>query len=380
MSRKHFQQSAGRTRMVGTAVMILLAGVLLAGCPGPLGPEGPQGPQGSRGTEGPQGPAGPAGATGATGPQGPTGADGQLRIYGNGSAGDVTVSADAEFTALDPDGNLQFHDLTVNAGVTLTVPTGGIIRCTGGFVNNGTVQLGPGGAGGAANGTEGDGAPISAGPGVSRRAAAGGELSPDTGFADGGYCGLGVSASAAAMIFGVGPGGGGGGYSYYDSGGNGGGGLLVLAKSAISNTGTILANGANGPYTGSGGGGGGVVILASPGSVSNTGLISAAGGDGAAAFWNKGAGGGGGGGIVHFMSPTLTTSSGTVDVSGGTGGTGITITEALRAGGGGGGACGGTGGLGGTIYPAPSNLGQDGTIGSAGYVIASRTDPTPWFD
>ncbi|MCA9245180.1 MAG: collagen-like protein, partial [Phycisphaerales bacterium] len=112
--------------------------------PGPTGPAGPAGAQGERGATGAQGAAGADGAIGPQGPAGPQGvagedgADGQLRIYGDGTAGDVVVTADAALADLNADGNLQFRDLTIDAGVTLDVPGGTVLRCSGKLVNNGT--------------------------------------------------------------------------------------------------------------------------------------------------------------------------------------------------------------------------------------------------
>jgi hypothetical protein len=52
-----------------------------------------------------------------------------LRIYGNGAAGAKTVSANENWNTTPPD-DLQFTELTVDAGQTLTVPSGTVIRCT----------------------------------------------------------------------------------------------------------------------------------------------------------------------------------------------------------------------------------------------------------
>jgi len=297
-------------------------------------------------------------------------------IYGDGSAGDVTVTSDTNLADLDPDGNLQFHNLTVNATAMLTVPSGGIIRCTGSFVNNGTVVVGPGGAGGTSGGNLGDAPGVSPDPGISSREAGGGETGPSSGLVEGGSRGLGVDLEEAEFILDVAPGGGGGAYSGTSPGGDGGGGMLVLAGVSILNSGSISANGANGP---AGGGGGGIIIFASPGSIKNTGTLQALGGNGGEASGSRGAGGGGGGGIVHFMSPTIDTTYGHVYVDGGTGGTGHVVTLSPRTGGGGGGASGGHGGRGGNINAAPSNGGFAGENGDDGYVITSLTDPTPWF-
>jgi len=378
MSQKIVQTTTGTrqavskkpARLAAWATVVAMAAALLSGCP----QQGAQGPQGEQGIQG------PAGTQGIQGPAGPQGEDGQLRIYGDGTTGDVTVSANADLTDLDPNGNLQFNNLTINTGVTLTVSQGGIIRCSGSFINNGTLQAGRGGAGGVGSGSTGTGLTANADPGISRRAAVAGAMGSDTAPVYGGNGGLGVTESEAMMILDVQPGGGGGGCSLLDNGADGGGGVLVLAKTSIVNAGTILADGYDAVYAGAGGGGGGIVILASPGSVANTGLISAAGGKGIGSTSDRGAGGGGGGGIVHFMSPVLDTSSGTVDVGGGPGGTGGTASYSFRAGGGGGGASGGDGGWGGAVYNAPANTAVDGGDGYAGYTIESLTDPTAWFD
>jgi hypothetical protein len=44
------------------------------------------------------GPSGPAGQAGAVGPAGPPGRDGQLRVYGDGSAGPLTISNITDWT------------------------------------------------------------------------------------------------------------------------------------------------------------------------------------------------------------------------------------------------------------------------------------------
>src|SRR5262245_50149568 len=101
-----------------------------------FGPAGPQGPPGSPGADGQPGPAGPAGP------------DGQLRIYGDASAGNVTATASTDLFSLVPSLNLQFHDFTVNPGVILTVPSGTVIRCDGTFRNDGSIVVKNGDAGG----------------------------------------------------------------------------------------------------------------------------------------------------------------------------------------------------------------------------------------
>src|SRR5262245_37476721 len=83
---------------------------------------------------------GAAGTPGTPGTPGAAGADGQLRIYGNGSAGARAIATDEDWT-LTPVDDPQFTDFTVNAGVTLTVPSGTVIRGTGTFTNNGKIVV-----------------------------------------------------------------------------------------------------------------------------------------------------------------------------------------------------------------------------------------------
>jgi hypothetical protein len=90
---------------------------------------------------------GPKGATGPAGPTGPSGVDGQLRIYGDGSGGAKTVAANE--TLSDP--VAMYTDVVINSGVTFTVPSGTVIRCTGSFVNNGTLLIQSGAPGGDAD-------------------------------------------------------------------------------------------------------------------------------------------------------------------------------------------------------------------------------------
>lgn len=314
------------------------------------------------------GPAGPPGAAGAPG------ADGQLRIYGDGSAGDVVVSANTTWDTLGANGNRQFRDCTVAAGVTLTVPSGTIIRCAGRFTNEGTIVVGSGALGGL-----GAGSGIVPGTGVSLRVPGAGLTGPDTFLVSGGSRGIGLPRERAAVLRDPSPGGGGGSYLLDSNGGAGGGGLLVLAQGAFVNSGTIRADGEGGDEGGAGGGGGGVVILASATSVATTGAVRAKGGVGSQAVGNRGAGGGGGGGIVQLVAPSISVDDGTIDVAGGDGGAGSTASAGDRIGGGGGGACGGDGGRGGDIVNAPFNTMNPGNNGAEGHVIETQSSPTALF-
>ena len=336
-------------------------------------------------TGAPGGAPGPPGSPGAPGSPGTPGADGQLRIYGDGSAGARTVAADESW--VDPlvaPTNFQFTDLTVVPGVTLTVPSGTVIRCAGTFTNSGTVRVL-----GAATGADRDGLDAgtieasvrNANPGLGLSPAGSGEAGPATSALTPGQGADAMSEATARQLVRPGPlGGGGGGGSFNSTGGQGGGTLLVLAATAVMNQLSITADGDAG-VTGSGGGGGGVVILASRGTVSNAGpaSISAIGGVGADSTALDGAGGGGGGGIVHLVSPTIV-SDGTVTVDGGAAGAAgaaASVTSNPRSAGGGGGASGGNGGSGGSV----STAGTPGPAqsGAAGYFLQTHADPTALF-
>jgi hypothetical protein len=358
---------------------LVYAIALVAAC-GSEGAQGPEGPPGSPGE------MGTMGTMGDKGEPGDPGADGQLRIYGDGSAGALTVAANGVlFEGIAADGNLQFTDVTINAGVALTVPSGTIIRCNGTFTNNGTIVVLDGAAGGrstSVNNTVGTGTvpgSASANPGVSRVAAQSGELGDASRV--GGVGGGGLSAGEARVLLKPTVGGGGGGVcpaqAANGSGGDGGGAFVVLAGGAIANTGAINAAGLDG-LGGGGGGAGGFVVLASPTSISNTGTLDLSGGDGGVATNRNAGGGGGSGGIVHFLSPAITT--GTPNITGGLGAAAVgagSVTAIPRAGGGGGGAAGSTGGTGGTVNAVGSTTA--GTNGGLGHVLQTQVDPTALF-
>lgn len=327
------------------------------GVPGPAGPEGPQGPPG------PQGSPGPAGA------------DGQLRIYGNGSAGDLLVGTSSTLGAFAATGNYQFVNVTINGGVTLTVASGTIIRCTGTFRNNGTIVVSPGAA--APNDL------FASNPGISLTGAEPGHVGTSGALVTGGAGGIGLGADQAVNVLyaPVSAGGAGGATGFVDfvsEAGEGGGSFIVLAQGALENAGLIQANGTSGPDFGGGGGAGGIVILASPTSITSSGSIEARGASGMPTSGvNIGAGGGGGGGIIHLIAPGI--SAGTLNVSGGTGGTGAIVAMGNRAAGGGGGACGGSGGRGGQMLPSPADLAEPAAAGGTGHTFQTLADPTALF-
>jgi hypothetical protein len=271
--------------------------------------------------------------------------------------------------------DLNYTDFTINTGVTLTIPSGAVIRCTGTFTNNGTIVVQTSARGGSQTGAnpmvESSYAP--AHPGISISPAGCGEYGSNAATRTGGIAGVAISAFAARFILlpGANAGGGGGG-AMGSTGASGGGSLVVVAKTSVFNYGTITANGAAGAVR-CGGGGGGMVILASAGTTANVGSISANGGAGGNSDASGGAGGGGGGGIVHLIGPNIV--EGTVNVLGGAAGTAAgSVTADPRQGGGGGGACGGNGGSGGNVSAA----GTPGaaSAGVAGLFLQTGIDPS----
>lgn len=382
-----------------------------AGDTGPTGPEGPAGPQGETGAQGPAGEdgvncwdlnangvddpdedtngdrvfnaldcAGVQGATGEPGPEGPagpqgaTGPAGDGLTYGDGSAGPKTLAVSATLT----DVNLQYTNFTIEVGVTLTIPSGAVIRCTGTFTNNGAIVVQTSARGGTETATipSVDTSYTPPHPGVAISSAASGEYGSNAATRVGGLGGVAINAFAARFILQPGPNaGGGGGGAIGGLGGAGGGSLVIIARTAVNNYGTITANGAAGPIR-CGGGGGGIVILASPGAVVNTGTINANGGNGGNSDASAGTGGGGGGGIVHLVGPTVV--PGTVNVLGGGGGASAgAVTSDPRQGGGGGGACGGNGGTGGSVTAAGTTA--TGGAGSTGQFLQTPVDPAGLF-
>jgi hypothetical protein len=81
---------------------------------------------------------GATGPTGAPGSAGSEGADGSLRIYGDGSSGALNVATTTSWSGSEALG--QYTDCSIAAGVTLTVPTGTVLRCSGSFTNDGTIS------------------------------------------------------------------------------------------------------------------------------------------------------------------------------------------------------------------------------------------------
>jgi hypothetical protein len=305
-----------------------------------------------------------------------------MAIFGNGSAGNRQISVDTTFDASEF--NLQYRDFTIDAGVTLTIPSGATIRCLATFTNNGTVIVPTAAAGGQYGNFSSstiDGANRPAHPGVTAGAAGTGAIDPGTvfhgsGSAVGGKGGIGLHGFAARQLLNPGPyGGGGGAASYEGDGAAGGGSLVIFAASGIvnSNTGIIRAAQPEEPTFGAGGGGGGWLIFGSSGFISNAGSIEADGGNayhfGAASF---GPGGGGGGGLVHFVAPHVTV--GSVSVAGGKKGANAPGGgNSPVVGGSGGGASYGNGGDGSSVNN--DNPENNATDGQPGTVFASQMQP-----
>ncbi len=301
-----------------------------------------------------------------------------MSVYGDGSAGAKTFG-----TETLSDMNAMYTNVTVTG--TLTVPSGTVIRCTGTFVNNGTINV--------SFGTDSSNTVTPAHPGISLAPAGiGGEGTTSSDIV-GGKGGIGLPESSAALL--RYPGAAAGGASGGSSGRRGGGALTILCKNGITNAGTINADGQQPPSGGVfsvfpavGGGGGGVVILASATSIILTSgsTVSAAGGAGSApvnpvGFVTMTSGGGGGGGIVHLLAPSITTTGANINVSGGAGGAagGLSNPPTSRQSGPGGGASGGNGGNGATFDNGTPNSSPAGSPGSNGHIITSVLDPTPLF-
>jgi hypothetical protein len=329
---------------------------------------------------GPQGPAGTSGINGTNGTNGTDGADGSIRIYGNGSGGDVTISSNTALSNV----NVQYEDLTINSGITLTVPSGTIIRSNGTVTINGAIAVSNVGSGGNLESSSSNGITYYAitqpSLGNAKRSAGFPEVGSNASDLYGGVGGFPLSEGEARAILRLHPRGCGSGTSSMNGevGGAGGGSFTILAKNGIivSDIGSIRAPGAS-SANGGGGGAGGFVVLASSGSIVNGGLISAIGGDGGASFADSAAGGGGGGGAVHLLAPTI--SAGIISVAAGArGSSSVPVSKTTRrAGGGAGGGCGGRGGNGNDL--GVSNLQVTGAASTAGLTLQTITDPVSLF-
>lgn len=316
--------------------------------------------------------------------------------YGDGSAGALTLAVNTNWsTTPPPNQNFQFTDLAINGGVTLTVPSGVTIRVTGSFTNAGSIVVLTHETGGSIDllNTSVNSRQATfrtPGAGIARGPAGFGERV--VGVSESGWGGPGGPGVAcpvcAGSILKLGPAGGGAGAGCLNGtlgtltsvGGTGGGTLTVLAGGALTNTGSITADGASTASLGAGGGGGGIIVLASKTSAANSGSINARGGDGGGSGVSNGVGGGGGGGIVQLIAPTAV-NNGTITVTGGTAGAagaaGSVTGTGSRQGGGGGGGSYGNGGAGGALS---GNNASGGTNGASGLVLVrTSVDPSSLF-
>lgn len=317
-----------------------------------------------------------------TGNNGANGADGSLRIYGDGSAGELHITTNT--TLSDP--NLQYTNILIDVGVQLNVPTGVVLRCNGTFRNRGTIVVNPEGNGTYtdSNTTNALTVPSRSAPAAAHvaRVASNGEYGESSRNLVGGLGGTAHNSATLKSILKPGDlgGGPGGGAGRSTEGAQGGGTITVLAAGALSNEGLISADGEDAGQ-GTGGGAGGFVILASKSSVSNTGTISVTGGDGGNSVSYAAAGGGGGGGVVHFLAPSIT--AGTITLTpGAAGSTATAVTATMRAAGSGGGAGGGDGGYGSdvdAVTSSPSNRQSGASAGAVGQSFSTTGDPTALF-
>lgn len=315
------------------------------------------------------------------GEKGEQGADGSLRIYGDGSSGALNVSSNVTLNSA----NTQFTNISIEAGATFSVPSGTVLRCTGNFVNKGTLKVQNYAWGGIHSATTSGMFTINSGfanPGIIPGAASNGAWGNSTTAMYGGYASTGVygGAAQARQILKPGPLGGGGGGAGGLVGAPGGGTITVLCRGSITNQGKIDAQGAKPLFDlGDGGGGGGIVILASRTSVVNdaNGIIDVRGGDGGDSYEGAAAGGGGGGGWTHFIAPSIQ-SNGKIFILGGYFGHGYAaVTTSRRFAGGAGGAGYGSGGYGGNANT--NNSATEGSKGASGIALETIADPTSLF-
>jgi hypothetical protein len=224
----------------------LLTYELLRGEKGESGAKGDTGLQGDRGEAGLNGATGSQGPQGLQGAQGPQGSAGELKIFGNGSAGVRVISSNI---TLD-DSNPQYESFTIDAGVTLTVHSGTVIRCTGSFVNNGTLQV------------------LTASRNSPKYAENGGPPTADPSATDsvpGGLGGNAIDSGVARSLLrpSLLTAGDGNGVGATPGSGFGGGTLVIMAGISVVNSSgaMIIADGESAATLSAGGGAGGLVIL-----------------------------------------------------------------------------------------------------------------------
>ena len=293
-------------------------------------------------------------------------------VFGDGSAGALNITANTNWITSPPSNfNFQFSSITVAANVTLTVPSGTKLFCSGNVSISGTITV---------TGTEKIVGTVTSGAisGVARTFA---------GSGDNFSYGL-LTTSVMSLInipvFG-GAGGANGGVGALSYGGEGGGSFAIYAKGTVSiaaagviaaNGGVAVTNAGTATSTnGSGGGAGGIVVILSKTGITNSGNIRANGGAGSNATLGTGprpGGGGGGGGVALLIAASVT--QGTVQVNGGAAGSNLANTGNGSSRGGAGGGCAGNGGAGGIVsVSSTNNINTAPTAGASGIVKAIVT-------
>lgn len=285
-------------------------------------------------------------------------------LYADGSEGAKTVSSNTTETVPK---TWRLTTLTINSGITWTLPSGTLVLCTGAVVNNGNIVFSPDIPGG--NGPSDAYMPSNEGRG------------PSPGIRRGsGY---------QNSVSGAGCGGAGGNGGYITGFDSAKGGQAVLPFVGITGSGgTSGSTGGQSGVCGNGGNGGALGGLYAAGTITNASgaKITANGGNGANQTGSYGSGGSGGsGGVLDIGSAISIINSGTIECKGGNGGNGVNYGFAAAAGGGG--ICsltapsitagtitltGGTAGTGGTAYTtAPQN-------GSTGVTYSTTAAPVKY--
>ncbi len=288
-----------------------------------------------------------------------SGSSAGVDVYGTGEAGALTISANTDWATTPPANlNFQYSSITVNSGVTFTVPSGTKLHCSGNVSISGTINVAA--ANNTFKATNGE-------RGIAHSMAV---------FSDNTFIPQAVRAAAIPSYINIpvfGGGSGAGGVAGNNVGGGGGGSFAIYAKGTLTVTAgaVVNANGANGASldaannSGAGGGGGGLVVLLSKGAMSVAGTINARGGNGSDAITVSGSyragGGGGGGGVICMVAASTPTVSGSLNLNGGTAGANTATGTSTGSFGGNGGASGGNGGVGGVAATTNATAGSVGT-------------------
>lgn len=251
-------------------------------------------------------------------------------IFGDGSAGDVTITG-----TTDLNNDTQYRNLTIAAGGVLRT-NGYRVLVQNTLLNNGTIQangvdaVGQTGGGGVSSGQGGSGT-TTLGPGADPAGASNRFIGEGAATGYGGTAGAQAGGDPnaswlmtlythqfASVI-----------NAYLRSAGSGGESFELGGAPGGGAGGNATGAGAQG---GGGGGGGNIMLLCAKQINSVSGVLSSIGGNGGIAqgTGNAGGGGGGSGGVIIIIS--LTSAIGTVNLTAGTGGAGIGTGAAGAAG------------------------------------------------